>query len=131
MTAIIICSDFGAPQNKVCHCFHCFPIYLPWGDGTGCIIVVFWMLSFKPTFSLSSFTFIKRPFSSSSLSATRVVYTLAVKALAPFQSLPSRKFSAMDSLALHLFLLLFSHSCNPMACSMPGFPVLHLPELAH
>ena len=19
---------FGAPQNKVCHCFHCFPIYL-------------------------------------------------------------------------------------------------------
>ena len=23
------CDDFGAPQNKVCHCFHCFPIYLP------------------------------------------------------------------------------------------------------
>ena len=23
------CNDFGAPQNKVCHCFHCFPIYLP------------------------------------------------------------------------------------------------------
>ena len=20
----------------VCHCFHCFPIYLPWSDGTGC-----------------------------------------------------------------------------------------------
>ena len=19
-----------------CHCFHCFPIYLPWSDGTGC-----------------------------------------------------------------------------------------------
>ena len=31
-----ICSDFGAPKNKVCHCFHCFPIYLPWSDGTGC-----------------------------------------------------------------------------------------------
>ena len=31
------------------------------------------MLSFKPTFSLSSFTFIKRLFSSSSLSAIRVV----------------------------------------------------------
>ena len=25
---------FGAPQNKVCHCFHCFPIYLPWSSGT-------------------------------------------------------------------------------------------------
>ena len=24
------------PQNKVCHCFHCFPIYLPCSDGTGC-----------------------------------------------------------------------------------------------
>ena len=20
----------------ICHCFHCFPIYLPQGDGTGC-----------------------------------------------------------------------------------------------
>ena len=29
MAAVTICSDFGAPQNKVCHCFHCFPIYLP------------------------------------------------------------------------------------------------------
>ena len=24
------------PKNKVCHCFHCFPIYLPWSDGTRC-----------------------------------------------------------------------------------------------
>ena len=24
------------PQNKVSHCFHCFPIYFPWSDGTGC-----------------------------------------------------------------------------------------------
>ena len=31
------------------------------------------MLDFKPSFSLSSFTFIKRLFSSSSLSAIRVV----------------------------------------------------------
>ena len=26
----------GAQKNKVSHCFHCFPIYLPWSDGTGC-----------------------------------------------------------------------------------------------
>ena len=26
MAAVTIYSDFGAPQNKVCHCFHCFPI---------------------------------------------------------------------------------------------------------
>ena len=28
-----ICSVFGAPQNKV---NHCFPIYLPWSDGARC-----------------------------------------------------------------------------------------------
>ena len=27
---------FLAPQNKVSHCFHFFPIYLPWNDGSGC-----------------------------------------------------------------------------------------------
>ena len=27
------CNDFGAPKNKV---WHCFPIYFPWSDGTGC-----------------------------------------------------------------------------------------------
>ena len=29
MATITICSDFEAPQNKVSHCFHCFPICLP------------------------------------------------------------------------------------------------------
>ena len=24
------------PKKIVCHCLHCFPIYLPWSDGTGC-----------------------------------------------------------------------------------------------
>ena len=41
--------------------------------GLDAMILDFWMLSFKPDFSLSSFTFIKRLFSSSSLSATRVM----------------------------------------------------------
>ena len=27
MAAVTIYSDFGAQENKVCHCFHCFPIY--------------------------------------------------------------------------------------------------------
>ena len=37
------------------------------------MIFVFWMLSFKLTFSLSTFTFVKRLFSPYSLSARRVV----------------------------------------------------------
>ena len=63
MAAVTICSDFAAQKNKVWHCFHCFPIYFPWSPDA--MIFVFWMLSFKPTFSLSTFTFIKRLFSSS------------------------------------------------------------------
>ena len=30
------CSDFEAQKDKVWHCFHCFPIYFPWSDGTRC-----------------------------------------------------------------------------------------------
>ena len=45
------------------------------------MILVFWMLSFRPAFSLSSFTFIKRLFSSSSLSAIRVVSSAYLKLL--------------------------------------------------
>ena len=41
--------------------------------GQDVVILVFWMLSFKLAFSLSSFTFIKRLFRSSSVSALRVV----------------------------------------------------------
>ena len=71
MAAVTICSDFGVQKNKVCHCFHCFSIYLPWSDGTRCHDLSFWMFSFKPTFSLSSFTFIKRLFSFSLLSCIK------------------------------------------------------------
>ena len=48
--------------------------------GLEVMILVFWMLSFKPTFSLSSFTFIKRLFSSS-LSAIRVVSSAYLRLL--------------------------------------------------
>ena len=81
MAAVTICSDFGAPQNKVSHCFHCFPINLPLMMGPDAMILIFWMLGFKPAFSLSSFTFIKRLFSSSSLSAIKVVSSVYLKLL--------------------------------------------------
>ena len=29
------------PQNKVWHCFYCFPICFPWSDGTGCYDLCF------------------------------------------------------------------------------------------
>ena len=72
MAAITIYSDFGAQKSKVCHCFS---ICLPWSDGNRCdnLTFFFLILTFNPVFSVSSFTFIKRLFSSSLLSAIRVV----------------------------------------------------------
>ena len=49
--------------------------------GPGAMILVFWMLSLKQTFSLSSFTFIKRLFSSSLISAIRVVSSVYLRLL--------------------------------------------------
>ena len=36
MATVTICKWFWSPKNKVWHCFHCFPIYFPWSDGTRC-----------------------------------------------------------------------------------------------
>ena len=49
--------------------------------GLDAMILVFLMLNFKPAFSLYSFTFIKRFFTSSSLSAIRVVSSAYLRLL--------------------------------------------------
>ena len=45
------------------------------------MILAFWMLSFKPAFSLSSFTFTQRVYSSSSFSAIRMVLSTYLRLL--------------------------------------------------
>ena len=62
------------------------------------------MLSFKPTFSLSLFTFIKRLFSFSSLSAIRVVSSEYLRLLI---FLPAILFPACDSSSPE-FLMMYS-----------------------
>ena len=65
---VTVCSDFGAQENSL----SLFPLFPPsiYHEmmGPDAMILVFSMLSFKSAFSLSSFTFIKRLFSSSLLS---------------------------------------------------------------
>ena len=74
MAAVTICSDFGAPPKiKFLTISFVSPSICHEVMGPGAMLLVFWMLSFKPTFSLSSFTFIKRLFSSSLLSIIWVV----------------------------------------------------------
>ena len=79
MAAVTICSDFGAPKIKsvtvspsICH------------EVMGSDAMTFFgMLSFKPVFSHSSFTFIKRLFSYSSFSAMRVVSSAYLMSVTP------------------------------------------------
>ena len=71
--------------------------------GSDAMILVFWMLSLKPTFPLSSFTFIKRLFSSSSLSTIRV----------------------MSSAYLRLLIFLPAILIPACASSSPTFPVMY------
>ena len=70
---VTVHSDFGAQENIVCYCFHCFPMICREVMGPDAKILDFWMLSFKPTFSLSSSTFTKGLYSSYSLSDVKVV----------------------------------------------------------
>ena len=120
MAAVTICSDFGAQKNKVSHCFHRFPIYLPWTDGTGCHDLSFLNVELKPTFSLSSFTFLKRLFSSSSFSAIRVMSSayliyinmrLLIFLLAILICLLAKLLQSCPTL------------CDPIDGSPPGSPV--------
>ena len=100
--------------------------------GPDAMILVFWMLSFQPTFSLSSFT-IKRLFSSSSLSAIRVVSSAYLRLLI---FLPASLIPACASSPVFLNMysayklnkqndnitgLRYSFSyLEPVCCSMPS-----------
>ena len=121
MTAVTVFSDFGAHEIKVCHCFHCLPIYLPWSDGTRCHDLSFWMLSFKPTFLLSSFTVIKRLFSSSLLSAIRVVIPAYLRLLI---FLPAILISTCDSSSLTFCIIYSAYKLNRQGWHTP-FPILN------
>ena len=81
MAAITICSDFGAQRNKFDTVSTVSPSIPHEVMGSDAKILVFWMLSFKPTFALSSFTFTKRLFSSSSLSPISVVSSAYLRLL--------------------------------------------------
>ena len=67
------------------------------------MVLVFWMLNFKPAFSLFSFTFIKKLFSSSSLSDIRVV----------------------SSAYLRLLIFLPAILIQACACSSPAFLMMY------
>ena len=74
MAAVTVCSDFRAQEYKLCHCF-CFfsPTICHEVMGLDAMVLVFLKLSFKTAFYFPLTPSLKRLFSSSWLSAIRVV----------------------------------------------------------
>ena len=94
--------------------------------GLDAMILVFWMLSFKSAFSLSSFTLIKRLFSSSSLSAIRVVLSAYLRLLI---FLPEILILACDSSSLAFCMMYSACKLNKQGDNIQPwhtpFPILH------
>ena len=94
---------------------YCFPSICHEVMGPDAMILVFWILSFKPNFSLSSFTFIKRLFSSS-FSAIRVVLSAYLRLLIEFISfLGSAKF-VNDLFSKRSWINQLVETCNTFFC---------------
>ena len=121
MVAVTIFSVFGDQKNKVCHCFHCFPICHE-VMGLDAMILVFWMLSFKPSSSLSSLMFIISSFTPCYL------YILVWNAYLFYLIIYLGQLSRSTPLSLsNDCMCLVAQSCptvcNPMDCSPPGSSV--------
>ena len=110
MAAVTICSDFWSPQKikslavSIISPFICYEVM-----GPDAMILAFWMLSFMPTFSLSSFTFINRLFSSLSLSAIRVVSSAYLRLLI---FLPAILITAYPSSSLAFHMMYSAYKLN-------------------
>ena len=81
MAAVTICSDFAAQENKFVTVSIVSPSICHEVMGPDDMIFIFWMLSFKLAFLLSSFTLIKRLFSSSLLPAIWVMLSAYLRML--------------------------------------------------
>ena len=95
--------------------------------GLEAMILFFCMLSFKPAFSLSSFSLITRLFSSISLSAIRVVSAyLRFKIFLPVILIPACVSSSPEFCMMYSVYKLNKQGDNIQSCHTP-FPILNLP----
>ena len=101
MAGVTICSDFGAPENKVCHCFRCFLIYLPWSNGTRCHDLSFLNVEFLASFFTLLFHFHQEALQLPLLPAIRVVSSAYLRLWIFFPAIliPA---CALSSLAFHM-----------------------------
>ena len=98
--------------------------------GPNTMILVFWMLSLKPTFSLSSFTFIKRLFSSLDLVKSTVTY-FTVKLSERNENFSFNIFKHMDPTLASLSILVCSdcsESAPQLLWNLPSILSLEVPS---
>ena len=126
MAAVTICSDFGAQENKVSHCFHCFPIYLPWSDGTGCYDLTFPNVEFSASFFILLFHFIKKLFSFSSLSAIKVVSCSYMRLLIFLLAILIPVFTLSSPAFCMIYLSKQGDNIQPW-CVFPNLKPVHFP----
>ena len=109
MAAITIHSDFKAPKEEICHYFPLFLFYLPCSNGDRCHDLSFLLIfSLKLTLLFSSYTLIKRLFSSSLLSAIRVVLSVYQRLI----FLPEILIPACNSSSLAFVMICSAYKLN-------------------
>ena len=120
-------SDFRAQEEDICHYFLFVPLNLPCSRGSDAMILVFLIFTFKLAHSLSTFTLIKRLFSSSLLFVIRVVSSAYLRllmfllpTLIPACNSPSQAYLMMCSV-----YTLNKQGDSRQPCRTP-FPILKL-----
>ena len=120
MAVVTVYSDLGAQENKTCHHFHFFPLYVLWTVGTRCPDLRFVILSFKPAFSFFSFTLINRLFSYSSFFAIRVISSAYLRLLifSPAILIPACNSSSLAFCMMYSAYRLDKQSDNNQPCRL-------------
>ena len=118
-------------KKEICHYFHFFPRICHEMIGSDAMFFIFFVLSFKPAFSLSSFTLIKMPFSSSSLYAIRVVSSAYLRLLVFLWSvfIPFYDSFSLEFLMTYTAYRLNKQGDNIQPCYTP-FPILNQSTVA-
>ena len=115
MPAVTVYSDFGAQVEEICHYFHFFPFCLSCSNGDRYHDLSFLTFSFKLALSLS-FTHHQELFSSSSLSAIRVVSSAYLRLL---MFLSPILISACNSSNLTFFMMCSAYRLNKQGDNKP------------
>ena len=132
MATVTICSDFRAQAAEIRHYFRLSPSNCHEVMGPDAMILVFSIFSFKPALSLSSFTPIKRVFSSSLLSAIRMVSSRYLRLLI---FLPPILIPAYNLSSLAFLMMCSAYGLNKQGDSRqpchPPFSILNQSVLSY